>query len=637
VAAWRDLRPLPMSTRRVVVPVTDSPAEMEKRLAQAGFALIPIYRTAGTSFWTATRPASAKVHVGAQGGANPLPGGIEAGEQLFTGRIELPQRILELLRDKSGERAMPTPPVLGVIDDRFGFLHSQFCKATTGEDARRTRFIAVWDQAEISDAALAAPWQRPGKLGYGREITRDRIDALLAAAPASGRWQEAAYQQLGQTIPFGETPWSHGTHVLGIAGGLADPFVPDAPDAAGAMDLIAVQLPASAVEKTHGAWLNAYVLDGLHYILDRAPQSSPVIVNVSLGGSLGPRDGTSVLERAIQELITRQGGRLTVVLAAGNSRQAKLHAHRLLDPAVSASFVVDVADDDPTPNILELWMSGAQAPDATVTVSRLAASGSVAETSGPVSPGQAMVRAETDGRASGLVSVSKPAAAPNGKGMQAFIGLGQTAFNLPNARAEGGRWQVQVTNRRQAQAGQDHRLRVHAWIVRDDVPAGHVVAPAPQQVVFTGGSPVEERATVSSLTGTQGAFVVGGYVRSTNGAHGMFAGSGQGHIPADGEPGPVIAGPDVCGPAAVDGRGVPDVWFLSDVQQRPDPLETRRKQGTSMAAPYVTRRLANVIAHSGSPRGGKQELLAALAAASPPVGPPAGNGEDRSWTSPLWI
>ncbi|WP_161974774.1 S8 family serine peptidase [Piscinibacter terrae] len=632
LSAWRDLRPLPPSTRRVLVPVKDHPQEVEKLLSASGFELVPIYRTAGTSFWTAARRAGGKEPANANGEVALQLGGVEADEQFFKLNVDLHVHIENL--SAAGQSA-PQPPVLGVIDDRIGFLHSQFCKAAAGEDARHTRFIAVWDQTEINDAALVAPWQRPGKLSYGRELIRDRIDEVLASAPANGRWQESAYQRLGLALPFGVTPWSHGTHVLGIAGGLADPFSPGVSDAAAAMDLIAVQLPSSAVEKTHGAWLNAYVLDGLHYILDRAPSSSPVVVNVSLGGSLGPRDGSSLLERAIQELIVLSKGRLTVVLAAGNSRQEKLHAHRLLEPAESASFVVEVADDDPTPNMVEFWMNGIEVPDATIAVSRMSAAGGVAETSGPVSNGQAKVRTQGDGLASGLVTVSSPAAAPNGVGVQAFIGLGQTAFHQPNARSEAGRWQVEVTNRRQIQPGQDNRLRVHAWIVRDDIPAGHVVTPAPQQIVFTGASPVEVRATVSSMAGTRGAIVVGGYVLSSVGQHGMFAGSGQGHTPAGGEPGPVISGPDLCGPAAVDGRGVPDVWFLSDVPQNPDPLETRRKQGTSMAAPYVARRLANAIAGLGTPPADKKGLLGALLATVPQMGPPA--GADPTWTSTVWI
>ena len=56
----------------------------------------------------------------------------------------------------------------------------------------------------------------------------------------------------------------------------------------------------------------------------------PVVVNMSFGHIAGPHDGSSMLERAIHELIAarrRVGGRLEVVVAAGNSLLLRPRCH----------------------------------------------------------------------------------------------------------------------------------------------------------------------------------------------------------------------------------------------------------------------------------------------------------------------
>ena len=109
--------------------------------------------------------------------------------------------------------------------------------------------------------------------------------------------------------------------------------------------------------------LPIHVLDGLRYILDRAtslapPRGVPVVVNLSFGHIAGPHDGSSMLERAIHELIEayRRAARLEVVVAAGNSLLSRCHAGFSLGPNDSKD--AGLARYCPTTRRRALWRSG---------------------------------------------------------------------------------------------------------------------------------------------------------------------------------------------------------------------------------------------------------------------------------------
>ena len=65
------------------------------------------------------------------------------------------------------------------------------------------------------------------------------------------------------------------------------------------------------------------VADALRYIGERAGES-PCVVNISLGDTLGPHDGTSPVEQFIDDFVGRPGR--AVVVSAGNDNDAGKHA-----------------------------------------------------------------------------------------------------------------------------------------------------------------------------------------------------------------------------------------------------------------------------------------------------------------------
>jgi len=131
--------------------------------------------------------------------------------------------------------------------------------------------------------------------------------------------------------------------------------------------IVAVQLPQIVTEQTSGFSLRPYALPAIWYIvlkayltsLQQGTQMPPVVINLSYGITNGPHDGTSLLERAIDNWVAAfrsVGWRVSLVLPAGNSQLTRCNAHARL-PA-GASKVVDwkVQPDDRTPSFCEIWM-----------------------------------------------------------------------------------------------------------------------------------------------------------------------------------------------------------------------------------------------------------------------------------------
>ncbi|MEI7983976.1 MAG: S8 family serine peptidase, partial [Bacteroidota bacterium] len=152
--------------------------------------------------------------------------------------------------------------VIGIVDEGFDYTHPTFYD-TTGT---RLRILRAWEQGNDQGPA-------PSGFSYGTEIAGQ--DALLA--------KQYSDQE------------THGTHVAGIAGGSGfltpgNQYRGVAPDA----DLIFVRIGNSA----------SSVTDGINYIFQQAATvGKPAVVNLSLGSHIGPHDGTSLMDQAIDNLV----------------------------------------------------------------------------------------------------------------------------------------------------------------------------------------------------------------------------------------------------------------------------------------------------------------------------------------------
>ena len=116
----------------------------------------------------------------------------------------------------------------------------------------------------------------------------------------------------------------HGTHVTGIAAG-GDKnnnfeYYGVAPEA----DIVMVSVGYGSTEEA----INTNILNGIKYVFDYANEvQKPAVVNLSLGSHIGPHDGTSMFDRACDNILGK--GKI-LVGAAGNEGYDKLHVSKTL-------------------------------------------------------------------------------------------------------------------------------------------------------------------------------------------------------------------------------------------------------------------------------------------------------------------
>src|SRR3989338_1689855 len=213
--------------------------------------------------------------------------------------------------------------MIGIIDTGLDTTHKDFLRPDGA-----TRVLAAWDQS-------SAEGRTPLGFSYGDECRAAQIDAR----------QCPLVDRVG-----------HGTHVAGIAAGNgsatgrdrpAYPYIGMAPEA----DLLVVKL---------GEQTSNRVIDALAYLKATArAMGRPIVVNISLGTSIGSHDGTSDFERAI-DAFTGPGDSpaAVVVVAGGNHGADDSHA----SGTVSAAFPVPVGFTVPTGATrieFDLWYPGA--------------------------------------------------------------------------------------------------------------------------------------------------------------------------------------------------------------------------------------------------------------------------------------
>ncbi len=172
--------------------------------------------------------------------------------------------------------------VVGIIDIGFDYTHPNFYD-TTG--ANNYRIKRVWEQ----EATTGTP---PSGFSYGRELSNQ--NTILNA----------------QRDRINE---SHGTHVAGIAagagGGVDTTFMGVAPQS----ELVLV----STTMQTVG------IADGIAYIINYANSvNKPCVINISIGGHIGPHDGSSLFDQYCDGIV---GQGKILVGAAGNEGSTPLY------------------------------------------------------------------------------------------------------------------------------------------------------------------------------------------------------------------------------------------------------------------------------------------------------------------------
>lgn len=187
-----------------------------------------------------------------------------------------------------------------------------------------TRIRSLWDQSLEIDGKSP-----PEGYEYGREYTREEIDRALLAQTEEERFR---------LIPSADRS-GHGTAVAGIAAGVAKES-----------ELLIVKLGNPSPE---GFPRTTELMTGIDYVIRKALEyQMPVAVNISFGNTYGPHDGTSLLERFIDDISNIW--KSCICIGTGNEAASAGHTSGKLAEDREEVIELAVQRNQPALNI-QLW------------------------------------------------------------------------------------------------------------------------------------------------------------------------------------------------------------------------------------------------------------------------------------------
>lgn len=489
----------------------------------------------------------------------------------------------------------PHLPLIAVIDDGIGFLNARFRR-----HRGKTRIRAVWLQAaewvELGDTPA-------GDVVCGRVLTGADIDAHLAA----GGDEAEIYAQINRALlPRTEkSPTSqrvaHGTHVLDLAAGAA-PWIGNP---ISAVPILAVQLPPAAIRETAGRRMEAYLVQGLRWVLAEALRQAngtnvpPLVINLSVGSLAGPGDETAFLADWFRHEIARHArithGEVRLVIAYGNARLERLVARDELRLSAPMLLSWRVLPDDHSSSFLELRVDKGMTAGLRLVLTPPKGSGLP-----PLD--EAWPAAGSGWRLDGPIAAVTAVAEPGDQELL-HLALGPTAGAGAMPACPPGAWQLEL------RTTEAEPVRVTARVQRDDTPPGYRTLGrqswldhpegwdwdddlrgylAPRSQEDAPGCPVTRQGSCVAYAGANDPNILFvGSVRPKTGAPkevrpAPYSAEGVRHLARPGESrGPTLVARGDDG-AVLTGRAAAGV--LSGT--------VARMSGTSMAAPMVARALA---------------------------------------------
>lgn len=349
--------------------------------------------------------------------------------------------------------------IVGIVDTGLDHRHADFRRADGG-----TRVLGLWDQ-NIPTGPRPPP-TATDTFQYGRYCSPADIDA--------------------NNCPHRDTN-GHGTHVAGTAvgNGLARGsdaevrYTGVAPEA----DLLVVSIILS----------EEALLDAVTWVIGRARDlGRPVVVNLSLGFLTGPRDGSELFDRAVNQLSAP--GR--VIVASAGNHGSNHHPWEAVKHGTgeasmgSMTFTFDVPQYSPSSQcrndeaIFEIWFPGedrlsigVRRPDGTVAAAAY---------------GEEVVDTGTVGR---IIIENAQDPDPNNDDIQAWIAIDGCGADETLA----GEWRLEFTP-----DVADSGRRYHFWMVLSGF--GSNQAPA------RGGGGFDNRYVVSSPATADSVIAVAAYV-----------------------------------------------------------------------------------------------------------------------------
>jgi subtilisin family serine protease len=431
--------------------------------------------------------------------------------------------------------------MVGIIDTGIDFSHADFRNADG-----TSRISWIWDQT----VATSSP---PSGYNYGREWGPVAIN--------NGSASERDFD-------------GHGTHVSGIVAG-------NGRGTEGVIDYtFAGCAPLAEIVFVKTNFSEAGVLDGVNWMMQKATAASkPIVINISLGGSFGPHDGTTTLEEGLTALT---GPGHLLVAAAGNERNLGIHSEAVMSGLQAAAIKFSVPLYTPSAGVandeidIDGWFPGGSSLTFVVT----SPNGYSTQASTLTNP------VRQSGTADGTIRVAQAAAANGDRNLQIQI------WDPDGVAPATGTWTITVQN---TDAGA-HEIDLWTWWA--------VLGGYSQDVVWTtyldGGEILTTPATADSIFAVAAHITKTswkdytnrncGYTGYTVGAIAPFSSLGPRR---DGVQKPELSAPGM-GIASTLSANASSPIFTDPCGKTPDGRHTVG-QGTSQSSPHVAGALALLL------------------------------------------
>lgn len=229
--------------------------------------------------------------------------------------------------------------LVGIIDSGIDYASPVFCN----EDGT-TRIVSLWDQT--------VPGRPPEGYVSGTEFTREEINAAL---------EEDDEEKRFQIVPSRDTS-GHGTAVAGIAAGngagsSGRRYRGAAPEA----ELVVVKM---GIPRPEGFPRTTELMTGVDYVIRKAlDMRMPVAVNISFGNTYGSHDGTSLVERFLNDI--SDTWKNVICVGSGNEGTTAGHASGRVSDEEEETVELAVQQMEPALSV-QIWKSYADEMDISV-------------------------------------------------------------------------------------------------------------------------------------------------------------------------------------------------------------------------------------------------------------------------------
>ena len=233
--------------------------------------------------------------------------------------------------------------LVGIVDSGIDYENPDF----RNEDGT-TRVVSLWDQSVSGNP--------PAGYAVGSEFTREEINAALAGNGPGGGAGEST-----RTVLSRDTS-GHGTAVAGIAAGNGRGsegrmYRGAAPEA----ELIIVKM---GTPRPDGFPRTTELMTGVDYVIRKALElRMPVAVNISFGNTYGSHDGTSLVERFLNDISDMWKN--VICIGSGNEGTTAGHAAGRVTDEEEVIQELAVQEREPSLNV-QIWKSYVDEMDVSI-------------------------------------------------------------------------------------------------------------------------------------------------------------------------------------------------------------------------------------------------------------------------------